>query len=135
VRRSPPESAETAAQSVRSRMARFGQAPTWHISLATALVRRRSWWLGRVGWIKPLFLPPPRRPSTRSSRDYGDTPNGALAQHVEISVLRVLAAFGLAVVTAVPVGIAMGPRACARHCRPVDRVYRPLPPLGICRSL
>lgn len=45
-------------------------------------------------------------------------------------MLRVLAAFGLAVVTAVPVGIAMGTSRIARGIAdPLIEFYRPLPPL------
>ncbi|MEK6292217.1 MAG: ABC transporter permease subunit, partial [Paraburkholderia tropica] len=58
----------------------------------------------------------------------GGTP---LVEHVSISVVRVISAFALAVVTAVPVGIAMGTSRIARGIfDPVIEFYRPLPPLA-----
>src|ERR1700722_8500854 len=95
----------------------LGQGSTWQISLATTLVLLALWWLAtRLGWIKPLFLPSPKATfdafiGAVKGNTQGDTP---LLQHVSISVFRVLAAFALAVVTAVPVGIAMGTSRLAR---------------------
>jgi taurine transport system permease protein len=130
---SPPESARRRRKRAQSYGA-LGQGSTWHISLATALVLLASWWLAtRLGWIKPLFLPSPRATfDAFIGAITGDTQGGTpLAQHVEISVLRVLAAFGLAVVTAVPVGIAMGTSRIARGIAdPLIEFYRPLPPLA-----
>ena len=112
----------------------LGQGSTWQISLATALVLLASWWLAtRLGWIKPLFLPSPKATfdafiGAVKGNTQGETP---LLQHVSISVVRVLAAFALAVVTAVPVGIAMGTSRIARGIAdPIIEFYRPLPPLA-----
>ena len=77
-----------------------------------------------------------RRPSasSRASRDawkgeiQGGTP---LLEHFGWSLLRVFAAFALACVTAIPVGIAMGVSRIARGIfDPPIEFYRPLPPLA-----
>ena len=112
----------------------LGQGSTWQISLATTLILLALWWVAtRFGWVKPLFLPSPKATldafvSAINGNTQGDTP---LVQHVLVSVIRVLAAFLLAVVTAVPVGIAMGTSRIARGVAdPIIEFYRPLPPLA-----
>jgi taurine transport system permease protein len=112
----------------------LGQGSTWPISVATTVVLLALWWLAtQGGWIKPLFLPSPKATfdafvGAIKGHTQGDTP---LLQHVGVSVMRVLAAFVLAVVTAVPVGIAMGTSRIARGIAdPVIEFYRPLPPLA-----
>ena len=112
----------------------LGQGSTWQISLVTTLILLALWWIAtRFGWVKPLFLPSPKATfdaftSAIKGNTQGDTP---LVQHILVSVIRVLAAFALAVVTAVPVGIAMGTSRIARGVAdPIIEFYRPLPPLA-----
>ncbi|TDV15712.1 ABC transporter permease subunit [Paraburkholderia caballeronis] len=111
-----------------------GEGETWTISVATTLVLFAMWWCAtHFGWIKPLFLPSPAATfDAFISAVKGDTQgNTPLVEHVEISVIRVLAAFVLAVVTAVPIGIAMGTSRIARGIAdPLIEFYRPLPPLA-----
>lgn len=130
---SAPESARRRRRRVQSYGA-LGQGPTWHISLATALVLLLSWYAATtLGWIKPLFLPTPRATfDALISAIQGNTQGGTpLAEHVEISILRVLSAFVLAVITAVPIGIAMGTSRVVRGIAdPLIEFYRPLPPLA-----
>jgi len=58
----------------------------------------------------------------------GQTP---LVEHILVSVTRVFCAFFLAVLTAVPVGIAMGTSRIMRGIfDPLIEFYRPLPPLA-----
>jgi len=110
---------------VRSRYGALGQGSTWHISLATALVLVAFMVAGDAARLDQAAVPAVAARDLRRvhRRDYRRHASGTpLAQHVEISVLRVLAAFGLAVVTAVPVGIAMGPRALRAALQTRDRV-------------
>src|SRR5450830_132849 len=126
------------AAAARRRRARsygaLGQGSTWLISLITILALLALWWLATsLHWIKPLFLPSPRATfnafvSALQGQTQGDAP---LAQHVLISITRVMSAFVLAIVTAVPLGIAMGTSRIARGIAdPIIEFYRPLPPLA-----
>ena len=128
-----PETARRRRQRAQSYGA-LGQGATWHISLATGIVLLALWWLATTfGWIKPLFLPSPRATfDALIGAIAGNTQGGTrLAEHIGISVLRVLSAFVLAVVTAVPVGIAMGTSRIVRGIAdPLIEFYRPLPPLA-----
>jgi taurine transport system permease protein len=111
-----------------------GEGDTLRISMATTVVVVALWWCAtHFGWIKPLFLPSPAATfNAFIDAVKGDTQgNTPLAQHVELSVIRVIAAFLLAVVTAVPLGIAMGTSRLARGIAdPLIEFYRPLPPLA-----
>lgn len=134
--RRPP--ADDAVSHARPRSAHHygapGQGPTWAISLATVLAVFGLWWVStRFGWIKPLFLPSPSATfDAFTGAIAGGTQGGTpLSHHIAISVLRVAAAFALAVVTAVPLGIAMGTSRIARGIAdPLIEFYRPLPPLA-----
>ena len=54
-----------------------------------------------------------------------------LADHIKISLIRVLAGFSLACVTAIPLGLAMGANRIVRAVLdPLIEFYRPLPPLA-----
>lgn len=132
-RAAAPESSRRRRRRVQSYGA-LGQGPTWHISLATGLVVLLLWSVATtLGWIKPLFLPTPRATlDALIIAIQGNTQGGTpLAEHVEISILRVLSAFVLAVVTAVPIGIAMGTSRIVRGIvDPLIEFYRPLPPLA-----
>jgi taurine transport system permease protein len=104
------------------------------ISAATLLAVLLLWWAAtRYGWIKPLFLPSPGAilqafGEAMQGRIQGDIP---LPHHIAVSVLRVLGAFVAAVVTAVPLGLAMGTSRLARGIAdPLIEFYRPLPPLA-----
>ena len=111
-----------------------GEGDTRFISIATTAALVVLWFCAtHFGWIKPLFLPSPSTTfDAFVSAVKGDTQGGTLlAEHVEISVIRVIAAFVLAVVTAVPLGIAMGTSRVARGIAdPLIEFYRPLPPLA-----
>ncbi|WP_322103199.1 ABC transporter permease subunit [Paraburkholderia sp. J41] len=111
-----------------------GEGDTLVISIATTAALIALWFCAtHFGWVKPLFLPSPGATfdafvSAVKGNTQGDTP---LAEHVELSVIRVIVAFLLAVVTAVPLGIAMGTSRIARGIAdPLIEFYRPLPPLA-----
>jgi taurine transport system permease protein len=103
------------------------------ISAITVIVLLAVWWIATERmWLPPLFLPSPeaiiRRFLEATKGDVGGT---TIAGHFAWSMFRVFSAFGLAVVTAVPLGIAMG---VSRYMRgvfdPPIEFYRPLPPLS-----
>ena len=92
------------------------------------------WWLAtELRWVPPLFLPPPEAVIKAFGQAWrGDIQGGdALWVHAQWSSVRVLGAFTLAVLTAVPVGIAMGVNRWAQVLLdPILEFYRPLPPLA-----
>lgn len=104
------------------------------ISAVTVAVLLALWWLStHLGWVKPLFLPSPEVTlkalgDAIQGRTEGQTP---LLDQVLVSLTRVFCAFFLAVLTAVPVGLAMGTSRLARGIAdPLIEFYRPLPPLA-----
>jgi taurine transport system permease protein len=103
------------------------------ISVVTVIALLALWWIATERlWIKPLFLPPPEAIIRRFlEATQGDVGGTTIAGHFIWSMFRVFSAFGLAVVTAVPIGIAMG---VSRYMRgvfdPPIEFYRPLPPLS-----
>jgi len=111
-----------------------GEGSSTAISIVTVIVLILVWWIAtHMGWIRDLFLPTPER----IFRSFGDAWRGdiqggkPLSEHFWWSLYRVFAAFVLACVTAVPVGIAMGVSRVARGIfDPPIEFYRPLPPLA-----
>ena len=110
-----------------------GEGHSAGISLVTIALLLGAWFLvTNAGWIKPLFLPSPQA-VFQQFYEYltGAANDKPLWQHFAASVLRVTAAFWLAFVIAVPVGIAMGMSRVARGIfDPPIEFYRPLPPLA-----
>lgn len=110
-----------------------GDGMSGHISLLTALAFIALWLLvTEMGWIKPLFLPSPLAVWDKFVIALTEgVSNSTLAQHTLASLGRVLGAFLLALVTAVPVGILMGVNRVVRGLfDPIIEFYRPLPPLA-----
>ena len=110
-----------------------GEGSSLKISIVTIAVLLLAWTaVTAAGWIKPLFLPSPQA-VFQQFVEYvtGAANDKPLWQHFVASMGRVFAAFALAVVTAVPVGIAMGMSRVARGIfDPPIEFYRPLPPLS-----
>jgi len=110
-----------------------GEGSSVAISVVTIAVLLGGWFaVTALGLIKPLFLPSPAAVAQQFV-DYltGQANDKPLWQHFVASILRVAAAFWLAVLTAVPVGIAMGMSRVARGIfDPPIEFYRPLPPLS-----
>ncbi|SFX82911.1 taurine transport system permease protein [Paracoccus pantotrophus] len=103
------------------------------ISLATALALIALWFLVTgMGWVRPLFLPSPAAVWGKFVLAATEgVSNSTLAQHTLASLGRVLGAFFLALVVAVPVGILMGVNRVVRGLLdPIIEFYRPLPPLA-----
>ncbi|MBA8910674.1 MULTISPECIES: ABC transporter permease subunit [Aminobacter] len=110
-----------------------GDGMSGHISLITALVLFGLWLLiTEMGWVQPLFLPSPLAVWDKFVVAMTDgVSNSTLIQHTLASLGRVLGAFFLALVTAVPVGILMGVNRTVRGLfDPIIEFYRPLPPLA-----
>ena len=110
-----------------------GEGSSVAISVVTIVVLLLGWWaVTAAGLIKPLFLPSPAA-VWKTFVEYltGAANDKPLWEHFIASILRVAAAFWLAVLTAVPVGIAMGMSRVARGIfDPPIEFYRPLPPLA-----
>ena len=110
-----------------------GEGSSVLISAVTVVVLVALWFgVTALGVIKPLFLPSPQAVFQQFMEYVNGTANDKpLWQHFAASMFRVFSAFALAVVTAVPVGIAMGMSRVARGIfDPPIEFYRPLPPLS-----
>jgi taurine transport system permease protein len=110
-----------------------GQGSSVVISVVTVLALVLVWWLvTRAGWIKPLFLPSPLAVVAQfhdvATAGFG---GATLIEHTLWSLYRVFAAFFLACLTAIPIGIAMGVNRLFRGVfDPPIEFYRPIPPLA-----
>jgi len=111
-----------------------GEGRSTLISVVTVCGLLALWWVAtHFGWIKDIFLPTPEKIITSFGDAWrGDIQGGKpLSEHFWWSLYRVFAAFVFAVVTAVPIGIAMGVSRIARGIfDPPIEFYRPLPPLA-----
>jgi taurine transport system permease protein len=111
----------------------LGEGPSATISVITIAGLFALWWLvTEAGWVKPLFLPSPQAVWQQfvlyASGAANDQP---LWKHLSASLLRVVTAFVLACLTAIPLGIAMGSSRVLRGIfDPPLEFYRPLPPLS-----
>lgn len=91
------------------------------------------WWaVTAVGLIEPLFLPSPQAVLARGWRLLGEGYMGAsLAQHLAASLGRIGLALFAALLSAIPLGIAIGRNRIARGIfDPLIEFYRPIPPLA-----
>ena len=111
-----------------------GEGSSTVISIVSVVSLFALWWIAtHFGWIRDLFLPTPERIITSFADAWnGDIQGGKpLAEHFWWSLYRVFAAFILACLTAIPVGIMMGVSRIARGIfDPPIEFYRPLPPLA-----
>jgi len=103
------------------------------ISTLTLLGLLALWWgVTAAEWVDPLFLPPPaavlRKAWLLATQGYMDV---TLWQHLAASLQRIGLALVAAVLSAIPVGIAMGRNRIARGVLdPLIEFYRPVPPLA-----
>jgi taurine transport system permease protein len=112
---------------------RPGEGSTATISIVCVVLLLCVWFLvTNMGWVKPLFLPSPQAVFTQFYEYLsGQANDKPLWQHLLASLGRVFAAFFLACLTAIPVGIAMGMSRVTRGIfDPLIELYRPLPPLS-----
>jgi taurine transport system permease protein len=116
-----------------SRYRVMGEGSSLVANVVSVAIFISLWWLAtHFGWIKPLFLPKPEAiwGAFQQAVD-GELDGHTLWVHFLWSLYRVFAAFLLAVVVGVPVGIAMGVSRIARGIfDPPIEFYRPLPPLA-----
>lgn len=103
------------------------------ISVLTLVVLLAAWWaVTAAQLIEPLFLPPPSAVLEKAwllmTSGYMDS---TLWQHLTASLQRIGLALLVAVLTAIPVGIAIGHNRIARGIfDPLIEFYRPIPPLA-----
>ncbi|MDR2127901.1 MAG: ABC transporter permease subunit [Burkholderiaceae bacterium] len=111
-----------------------GDGSSRAISVAIIIALMLLWWLAtHLGWVPLLFLPTPEAVKSAFFAAWkGELQGGqTLLEHLRGSAIRVFGAFFLALITAVPVGIAMGVSRIARGIfDPPIEFYRPLPPLA-----
>ena len=110
-----------------------GEGSSVVISVVTVIALVALWFLvTNMGWVKPLFLPSPQAVAEQFYLYLtGQANDKPLWAHFAASMLRVFTAFFFAVITAVPLGIAMGMSRVARGIfDPPLEFYRPLPPLA-----
>ena len=91
------------------------------------------WWaVTTAGLIEPLFLPSPQAVLARGWQLLGEGyMNASLWQHLGASLGRIGLGLLAAVLTAVPLGIAIGRHRIARGIfDPLIEFYRPIPPLA-----
>lgn len=109
------------------------QISTRTISLLTAASLLLAWWaVTYFGLIDPLFLPAPAAVAQKgwllATTGYMDS---TLWEHLGSSLQRIGIALALAIITAIPVGIAIGRNRIARGIfDPLIEFYRPIPPLA-----
>ncbi|WP_263261427.1 taurine ABC transporter permease TauC [Pseudomonas sp. RIT-PI-S] len=103
------------------------------ISVLTGASLLLAWWAATYfELIDPLFLPAPAAVAQKgwllATTGYMDS---TLWQHLGASLQRIGIALGLAIVTAIPLGIAIGRNRIARGILdPLIEFYRPIPPLA-----
>lgn len=103
------------------------------ISLLTGASLLLAWWGStHFGLIDPLFLPAPSAVAEKgwllATTGYMDS---TLWQHLGASLQRIGIALSLAILTAIPLGIAIGRNRIARGILdPLIEFYRPIPPLA-----
>jgi taurine transport system permease protein len=110
-----------------------GEGPSALISVTTVSIILLLWFVStNMGWIKPIFLPSPQATFQQFYEYLTGTANDKpLWEHFAASMFRVFAAFFLACIFAIPIGIAMGmSRIWKGIFDPPIELYRPLPPLA-----
>ncbi len=110
-----------------------GAGDTRLLSIVTICMLIFVWWLvTAMGWVKPLFVPPPQAivASFITILQHGYT-GEPLWVHVGISAARVFGAFLLACLVGIPLGLSMGISPIVRGIfDPPIEFYRPIPPLA-----
>ncbi len=112
---------------------RLSRRTTLIISVATMVLLIALWWLVTArGWVRPLFLPSPGTVASKFRELNTDGfADATLVEHCRASLFRVFSAFGLACLTAIPIGILMAINDPFKGVLdPIIEFYRPLPPLA-----
>jgi taurine transport system permease protein len=129
--------AGAAPQETGTRARARNEAPRFHAGHAATAATLGSllalWWLAsHLQWLPPVLLPTPEAVLRKLVRLYTDGFDDAtLTQHLAASLSRIALAFALALVTAIPAGIAIATSRIARGVLdPIIEFYRPVPPLA-----
>ncbi|SEK10036.1 ABC transporter permease subunit [Paraburkholderia diazotrophica] len=124
---------QAALTSTRARI-RIGRIDRGHAAtLITVLALLSVWWLAsHLQWFPPVLLPTPEAIVRKLGQLWTDGFDDAtLTQHLAASLSRIALAFVLALVTAIPAGLAIATSKIARGALdPVIEFYRPVPPLA-----
>lgn len=110
-----------------------GQGNTFWLSAFSIALFFFVWWLvTAMGWVKPLFVPPPMAILTKFVTIWNSGFTGTpFLEHLMISTVRVFSAFILACVIGLPLGLAMGMSPVMKGLfDPPIEFYRPIPPLA-----
>ena len=105
----------------------------WYLSVLTVAVILAAWFIATgTDSVSPLFVPSPKSVLKSFVTTWTDGYKGStLLQHLGTSMKRLVIAYLLCVVTAVPIGLLSGYSAKIRAIfEPVIEFYRPLPPLA-----
>ncbi|ATR85261.1 taurine ABC transporter permease [Pseudomonas sp. HLS-6] len=127
-----PLAAKAAKPLARTTAARRSLSTRW-ISGLTLISLLAVWWaVTAAEWIEPLFLPSPAAVLSKAwlllTQGYMES---TLWQHLGASLGRIGLALGAAIVSAIPIGIAIGHNRIARGILdPLIEFYRPIPPLA-----
>ncbi len=103
------------------------------ISISTVVVILALWYVATAnGWVNDKLIPSPKEVWDGFVTTVTDGYKGkTLFEHFSESMIRMFKAFGLAFVTAIPLGLASGFSSKIRAVLdPVIEFYRPLPPLA-----
>ena len=118
----------------RRRSLRWPFSRQFSLSLCSVALLLLLWWsVTELGWVAPLFLPPPQLVLQKllliaSPQGFMDA---TLWQHLGASLARMLVALFFAALIGIPVGIAMGLSPAVRGLLdPLIELYRPVPPLA-----
>jgi len=127
-----PVTAKRSAESAPVAKARRNLSTRWISTLTLATLLLVWWAVTAAEWIEPLFLPSPQAVLAKAwlllTQGYMDA---TLWQHLGASLQRIGLALGAAIVTAIPIGIAIGHNRIARGILdPLIEFYRPIPPLA-----
>lgn len=111
-----------------SKSTKGGGSLAW-LSVLSLLAFLLAWEIiCRLGFVAPIFLPPPSQVFARAS---SMTEQGTLVWHVLASARRVMVGFMAAVIVAIPLGIWLGTSRIARAIfDPVVSFLRPLPSMS-----
>ncbi|KIU51694.1 MULTISPECIES: taurine ABC transporter permease TauC [Pseudomonas] len=127
-----PVTAKPAAAAAVPVKVRRSLSTRW-ISVLTLATLLLAWWaVTAAEWIEPLFLPSPEAVLGKAwllmTQGYMES---TLWQHLGASLQRIGLALGAAILTAIPIGIAIGHNRIARGIfDPLIEFYRPIPPLA-----
>lgn len=127
-----PLAAKAAKPLAHTTAARRSLSTRW-ISGLTLISLLAVWWaVTAAEWIEPLFLPSPAAVLSKAwlllTQGYMESTPW---QHLGASLGRIGLALGAAIVSAIPIGIAIGHNRIARGILdPLIEFYRPIPPLA-----